>query len=306
MLENIVVLLDGSELAEHVLPHVEELVRDRDVRVHLLSVGPVPRGPAPPAPGGGEGRRSRIERDLKTYLNSVALRLGPIASEVRVSVRLGLPADEILGYVSDVAADFVAMSTHGWSGLSQWAFGTVADRVLQGATCPVLVVRAGAARSAIPNQRILVPLDGSALAEQIVPHVEQIIRPNQTQVFLLSVMMSGLGDRAVSLMRSSPPGLWFPTNMRHLTEVQLQSYLRSVALALRDRGAVVQIAVRHGSPASEILAYATQIQADLIGMTSHGLSGLSHWVYGGVARKVVQGAHRHVLLVRPVPDEETS
>lgn len=306
MVENIVVLLDGSELAEAVLPHVEELIRGRGIRVHLLSVGPMPRGATPAIPGGGQGGRSHIERELRAYLDSVAFRLSPVAAEVLVRVRVGRPADEILDYVSEMATDLVAISTHGWSGLGQWAFGTVADRVLQGATCPVLVVHAGHAHSAISNQRILVPLDGSELAEQIVPHVREIIRPNQTQVFLLSVMAHGLGNRAVSLMRSSPPGLWFPTNMRHLTEVQLQSYLRSVAGALRDRGAIVQTAIRQGTPANEILDYATQVQADLIGMTSHGLSGLSHWVYGGVARKVVQGAHLPVLLVRPVPDEETN
>jgi len=82
----------------------------------------------------------------------------------------------------------------------------------------------------------------------------------------------------------------------------LQRHLRSVAAVLRDHGATVRIAVRQGVPADEILAYAAEVEADLIGMTTHGLSGLSRWVYGNVAGKVLQGAYSPVLLVRPASE----
>jgi nucleotide-binding universal stress UspA family protein len=145
----------------------------------------------------------------------------------------------------------------------------------------------------------LVPLDGSELAEQILPYVRALIRPNCTRVFLVSILTTGLGERTVTLLTSYPPGLQLATTALHHAEVQMRAYLRSVAAALREQGAVVNIAVRQGSPTDEILNHAAEIEADLIGMTTHGLSGPSRWVYGNVAGQVLQGAQSPVLLVRP-------
>jgi nucleotide-binding universal stress UspA family protein len=148
-------------------------------------------------------------------------------------------------------------------------------------------------------RRILVPLDGSELAEQILPHVSTLIHPNYTRIFLVSVLANGLSDRTVTLLTSSPPGLQISTTALPKAEVQLTAYLRSVAAVLRERGATVHTAVRRGSPAEEILAHATEIEANLISMTAHGLSGVSRWVYGNVAGKVLHGANCPILLVRP-------
>ncbi len=310
MYRNVVVLLDGSELAEGVLPHVTEVIRERSSHVHLLSVSPVARGVASTgvdvhvSSTDVLAERSRIQRELVEYLRFVAHRLEPVAANVWLAVRHGRPADEILTFVGDVGADLIAMSTHGRSGISRWVFGNVADRVLRGAACPVLLVRAGrgtgdVVTAPLPYQRILVPLDGSELAEQIVSYVKALVRPNQTRVHLVSVLTAGRTDRTVTLLTSHPPGLQLATTGLEYAQVQLQSYLRSVAAALREQGAVVHIAIRRGSPVDEVLACAVEIEADLIAMTTHGSSGASRWVYGSVAGKVLQGANNPVLLVRP-------
>jgi len=353
MYHKVVVLLDGSELAEGVLPHVVEIIRDRGSQVYLLSVAMDVRPPS----AGLQEKRGHTEGEMVEYLRIVAKRLEPVAADVRVSMRFGRPADEILGFVNEVGADLIAMSTHGRSGISRWVFGSVADRVLRSARCPVLLVRSelrrerSAERQAqlrTTHQRILVPLDGSELAEQVLPYVKALIRPIQTsppgrgemggtsppegglrgvtspleggprgvasplegglrggtRIFLISVLTTGLGDRTVALLTSYPPGLRLATTALHHAEVQLRSYLRSVAAALREQGATVNIAVRRGSPADEILAYAAKVEADLISMTTHGFSGISRWVYGNVADKVLQGAHSPVLLVRPAVGTE--
>jgi nucleotide-binding universal stress UspA family protein len=294
-------------LAEGVLPHVAELIRDRGSQVHLLSVSPLARSIVPATVAlhsFSESRpeeMSRVQRDLIEYLRVVAKRLEPVAADVWLAVRYGHPADEILAFVADVGADLIAMSTHGRSGISRWVFGSVADRVLRRATCPVLLVRpSGSALTASPPyQHILVPLDGSELAEQIVPYVKALVCPNQTRVYLVSVLTMGLTDRTVTLLTSYPPGLQLTTTTPEYAQVQLQTYQRSVAAALREQGAVVHTAVRRGSPADGILAYAAEVGADLIAMTTHGSSGASRWVYGNVAGKVLQEAKTPVLLVRP-------
>lgn len=316
----VVVPLDGSELAEGVLPHVAEVLRDRAGWVYLLSAVPPIKGIVPAfvdvrsSSSGMQEERRRTERELMEYLQTVAARLEPVAADVQTSVRFGRPADEILTFASEVGADLIVMSTHGRSGLSRWVFGSVADRVLRGAACPVLLVRAGRAEHPVAYQRILVPLDGSALAEQVLPHVKALLHLDRasslerevrgsTHVYLLSVLTTGLGDRTVALLTSYPPGLQLATTALHHAEVQLRGYLRSVAAALREQGAVVHVAVQRGSPADEILAHAAQVEADLIAMTTHGLSGTGRWVYGNVAGKVLQGARSPVLLVRPTSEQ---
>ena len=263
--------------------------------------------------------REHIEGELVQYLRTVAERLEPVAANVQVRVRFGRPANEILAFAGEVGADLIVMSAHGRSGISRWVFGSVADRVLRGATCPVLLVRAGPAQLRTTYQRILVPLDGSELAEQILPYVKALIRPplslgpvsdrdpeglrGVTRIFLVSVLTTRLGDRTVALLTSYPPGLRLTTTALHHAEIQLRAYLRSVAAALREQGAAVNIAIRRGSPADEILAYAAEVEADLISMTTHGSSGTSRWVYGNVADKVLHGAHNPMLLVRPISEQ---
>lgn len=153
MYRKVVVLLDGSELAEQVLPHVAGIVQGRDSEVHLLSVAP---SVLPTMAAGVEiypiyltadylsieaAERERIEQNLRQYLEGIAERLRPVTQKIKTVVRFGQPAEEILQYTEEVGADLIAMCTHGRSGLSRWVYGSVADKVLRGAECPVLLVR---------------------------------------------------------------------------------------------------------------------------------------------------------------------
>lgn len=330
MYERVVVLLDSSELAEQVLPHVAEIVRGRRSEVHLLSVAPVVALTATivdvhPVPVTADlgvleaAEREQIRHNLEEYLRGVASRLQDVVTDVRTVVRFGRPAEEILRYAVEVEADLIALSTHGRSGLSRWVFGSVAEKVLRGAPCPVLLVRirpAGeeqvpgdelvrstAERALVPvkpalHRRILVPLDGSALAECVLPHVTALIRPGLTHVYLLSVLAAGFGERTVALMTSYPPGLRLSTTALSRARAHLEVYLRAVADRLRQRGASVGQEIREGNPAEEILRYVPKIRAEMIVMNAHGLSGASQWVYGSVASRVLRGASCPVLLVR--------
>lgn len=311
MYSKLVVPLDGSALAEKVLPQVATLIQGRRSEVYLLSVAPTVRGSLWSIVAfhrGGEQQRRTAKQELEEYLRGAAKRLEGIAAEVHIEVRFGHPADEILTFAHDVGADLVAASTHGHgrSGVSRWVFGSVTDRVLRGATCPVLVVPPELERLVEQEseqrhayRRILVPLDGSELAEQALPYVRALVRPRHTSVFLVSVLVTGLGDRTVTLLTSYPPGLQLATTALRQAEIQSRTYLRSVASALQEQGAAVRISVREGLPADEILAHAVEVRADLIAMTTHGLTGASRWVYGNVASKVLQGARSPVLMVRP-------
>jgi nucleotide-binding universal stress UspA family protein len=156
MYHNIVVPLDGSELAEQVLPYVKDLIRNRAVKVHLISVAPLatvvstsaaPIRMYPLMMSQAEfalhtHQRERIEQELTGYLHGIAIALPPGPVTADVEVQFGEPAETILAYAEEMNADLIAMCTHGRTGLARWAYGSVAEKVLRHAPCPVLLVRA--------------------------------------------------------------------------------------------------------------------------------------------------------------------
>jgi nucleotide-binding universal stress UspA family protein len=163
----ILVPLDGSELAEEVLPHVTALAKQRGaelLEVVLLRVyEPVSAlGYYPPSarfetPSGavhvmpqdyarGESARQKIIAEQ--YLARVAKRLNNAGLKVRCEALAGAPAEVIVDYVHKNPFNLIVMSTHARSGLSRWAYGSVASRVLRGVSSPIFLVRAGATKTA--------------------------------------------------------------------------------------------------------------------------------------------------------------
>jgi nucleotide-binding universal stress UspA family protein len=153
MIGNILIPLDGSQVAEQVLPHVKTIIEGWGARIHLLSVAPVIDNAAASVMlyplyvhreqfADEDAERKRIETELENYLRGIARDLEQAGAKVTCAVRFGSPADEILSYAVENKIELIAMCTHGRSGLARWAYGSVADRVLCVSGCPVLLVRA--------------------------------------------------------------------------------------------------------------------------------------------------------------------
>ncbi|MBI4285267.1 MAG: universal stress protein [Chloroflexi bacterium] len=142
--------LDGSKLAESVLPHVIALAKGRDVaEVVLLRICEPPSILADyPAslPVSWEKHREQVITDMQNacglYLDDMERQLREEGFKVRTESRLGDPADEIGDYASKNEVDIIVMASHGRSGLSKWAYGSVAEKVLHSTCVPVLMVRA--------------------------------------------------------------------------------------------------------------------------------------------------------------------
>jgi nucleotide-binding universal stress UspA family protein len=154
MYRRILVTLDGSLLAEQVMPHVKAVLEGlQDVQVYLLSVAQLadysaasamayPMSMLPTRTVDEDAERRRVETELRDYLREVEHQLAREGVTVSSEVRFGRPAEEIISFAADMRIELIAMSTHGRSGLARWAYGSVADRVLHAAHCPVLLVRA--------------------------------------------------------------------------------------------------------------------------------------------------------------------
>jgi len=150
--EKMVIPLDGSKMGEAALAYVREMLSRLNLvdRVEVVLVQVVSSLPHPVAAGGEimevpytEVELEQIRKKAAEYLEQVAGTLRSVGVEVSCVVRVGRAAEEIIALSDEISAGLVAMSTHGRSGLSQWAFGSVTGRVLRGGHIPVLLVRAG-------------------------------------------------------------------------------------------------------------------------------------------------------------------
>ena len=138
MFKKILVPLDGSKLAEKILPQVEELVKLSGAEVHLLKV--VMSYEVDPKKDKEE--LEKLSSEAQKYLDQVAARLKKSAIQALAVVAPGKDAVKICDYASGKKCNLIAMSTHGRSGLSRWALGSVADKVLQCSNVPVMLFRA--------------------------------------------------------------------------------------------------------------------------------------------------------------------
>ena len=161
-------------------------------------------------------------------------------------------------------------------------------------------------------KKILVPLDGSKLAECALPHVEELAKGCDTEeVILVSVTERVQGYRVLEGAGqpiAKPTGAWLepsqPLGERLVPEAfgkkekQAQRYLDRIAKKLAAKGLNVSTEVLLWKPAEAIVGYAKQSGCDLIVMASHGRSGPSRWAYGSVTDKVLRGSCIPVLMIR--------
>jgi nucleotide-binding universal stress UspA family protein len=141
-------------------------------------------------------------------------------------------------------------------------------------------------------RRALVPLDGSAVAEAIIPAFTKIARPLRLEVVLLRVLPRvprPAGDGVSSELAAE--------SVEHSSR-EVEEYLATVAERFRAAAVTVQRTVRVGDPATEIIECARELDAELIAMTTHGRSGLGRLLFGSVAEAVLQRAHVPVFLIR--------
>jgi nucleotide-binding universal stress UspA family protein len=276
MLKRILIPLDGSALAEAALPAARAVARLTGASVMVMQAVEAPEtGEDGAAPGAA------------AYLAAVAGRLADDGVIVCTHVATGPAALAIIEAAGE--ADLTVMATHGRGGVGRWALGSVADQVMQGAPSPVLLVRAEQAQplaSGYPRH-VLVPLDGSELAEHALPMAMLLADRAGAEVILTHIVTpldDLLGDAGENLLA--------------LASERARAYLHEVSQRLVQPGVTLHTDVHVGSAVEGILTAAEARRADLIVMSTHGRGGLGRWVYGSVADHIARAASVPVLLVR--------
>ena len=297
----LLVPLDGSELAERALPLATALARRTRGTVHLLAAHvPEPAFVVPAAPVSMPEMAQEAREHLARYLVATAGALAA-STDVRViwGLRDGPPAVEVDRYVREHAIDLVVMTTHGHSGLSRFWLGSVADQVLRRVAVPVLLLRAGQApvTAATPEfDRIVVALDGSEPAEAALEPAIALGSLTPGATFLLALVVETPAPIVVPSGEPAP----FPPEWQEAQRSAGQAYLDGLARRLRRRGLEVEATVVVGAGvASRLVALAREEDAALLALATRASSGLDRLLLGSVADKVVRTAVQPVLVVPP-------
>jgi nucleotide-binding universal stress UspA family protein len=230
-------------------------------------------------------------------LETAATASGVDRSRIELLVVAGQPAAQIVAVAAERGDAIVVMSSHGRGALGRAIFGSVADRVAHTATVPVLIVRPdkdALAAGAVLFRRIIVPLDGSELAEAALPEA--------------ATLAKHLGA-PIHLVRAVDPTTWMPyaaggepapaispdVTTRIIDQAREEASQSLASAAAKLGGVQVTQQVLEGSP---FFAIADVLQpGDLLVMTSHGRSGVQRWLMGSVAEKLVREAPVPVMIV---------
>lgn len=304
-MKTLLVPLDGSALAERILPHVRLVAALLAARVHFLHVivddermamlasdyAVVSDLAGPQAAERVREQRlvSLRQQHAQRYLGAQVELFHDAGLMVDVDIQIGVPADCIVAMAQEYQVDLIAMATHGYGGLRRWAVGSVTDQVVRTTTVPVLVVRDAEHTAALRPQlrRLLVPLDGSALAEQALPVATGLAAQAGAEVVLL---------RAISpIVEAYSP---LSAGMQLLVRDQAQQELAIQAGALQPAPCATEVVVMTGAAAEAIVEGALLSKADLIVMATHGYGGLRRLALGSVADTVLRTTTTPLLLVR--------
>jgi nucleotide-binding universal stress UspA family protein len=275
MYKKIVVPLDGSPLAEVALPYAEELAGRIGSEMVLLSVLPSEELEE------YQNHYSYMERIVDMTMNEVKkYSEGHGDCAVCTATRVGNPAQGILDYVDRGHLCLIVMATHGRSGLSRWAIGSVADKVVRSSSRqPLLLIRARGAHADIRAKRIftkaLLPLDGSPESEAILPVITTLASGLHMELILLRVV---------------------PKSDGLLTSVE--QYLQNWCRQFEDKGIAARYKIRLGSPADQIIDLADESACDVVAMATHGHAIGNLWPLGSIAQKVLLEGNTPLLLVR--------
>jgi nucleotide-binding universal stress UspA family protein len=298
MYTRILIPLDGSEAAEAVLPYAGALAAGFKSAIELLSVVDIGAMAAHLAADRARYLDTLIataEKNSADYLAKLAKTFSHSITECRV-VR-GKPEGAILETASRDRDTLIAMATHGRSGAARWLLGSVAEKVLRGTTNPLFLVRAGIDPK-LPLQPIInsivVPLDGSPLAEQMLPIVSSWAQALDVEVTLVRAF-----EFPAAAYYGSEDFLPDYDAMREEARKEAADYLRQKADSLISEGVrTVSILTMEGPAADQIISFARTAPRAVIAMSTHGRSGVRRWILGSVTEKVVRHGNDPVLVVR--------
>jgi nucleotide-binding universal stress UspA family protein len=293
----LLVPLDGSERAESALPIAAIIAEATHTPLLLARITPllgVPPAAAAGAPLPSDTYQQLIDDERRLaldYLDEQAESLRQRGLTVETFVAHGDPAAILLDLAADYDISLIVMTTHGRTGFARFALGSAADRLIHYGHLPILLLRTSASgheQRQLPAasllDRVLVPLDGSTLAEAALE---------------CAVELAGMLVHRITLVRVVP---YTAKRAERLEAAEyLEAQYRALHGSLAGRECLVDTLLVNGTVPAETIAQQAAHDGRLVIMATHGRAGVTRWILGSVAAQVVHASQVPVLLVHPAP-----
>ncbi len=308
MYRSILVPLDGSAFGEHALPLALGLASRTQAELHLVHVHTPVAGVEFEAitpyrfEGMGEYDEDRETAGAENrYLESLAERLARTGVNTTTALISGPTTAALLAHSRSWRPDLLVMATHGRGPVDRARFGSIADPLVRRSTVPVLLVRGrdgqgGSLEEALHVRRVLVPLDGSTLAEEVLPHAVGLAHLLGAELLLLRALIPTMSPA----LTFSGTGTDFTRTAERASDAE--AYLADLADELATGGMNAAVRVEDGPDAADtIVRVAEEEPETLIAMATHGRSGFTRMMLGSVTDRVVRAAQTPVFIRRPTP-----
>jgi nucleotide-binding universal stress UspA family protein len=308
MFNPILVPLDGSQLAECVIPHVAAMARSFEAEITLLRMLEKNQN-GTPAQLFDLLNWQINKTKAALYLEKTKARMQESGLRVRTVVLDGLVAEGITDYAQKQGMKLIILSSHGHSGLTQWGISSIAQKIILSAPTSLLIVRAqqgrdrpGELSEAPVYQHILVPLDGSQRAENVLPIITQLAHFHKPQVHLVQVVET---PEMARQMPPTPEDVDLAAQVvarnreeagHYLEEVKARSYLEGIDVHTH--------LVTSDNAAATLHQMGEQEHIDLVTLSAHGYTGNHQWPYGSMVNNFILYGKAPLLIVQDLPPKQ--
>ncbi|MBL7066161.1 MAG: universal stress protein [Anaerolineae bacterium] len=302
MFDHILVPMDGSSLAECVLPHAMAVARACGAQVTLLRVLERPQAAGPTRSVDPLDWHIR-KAEARVYLDGLSARLQETGLRTESTLLEGQAAERIIEFVRGHDVNLIVLSSHGRSGLSDWNVSSIVQKIILRAYAPVMIVRAyqpvAGDLTGLRYRHVLIPLDGSQRAECALPLATTLSRSHGSELLLVHVV-----SRPEMVCRAPPTQEDIElvnrlTERNRLEATRCLENLRSrLPLAVQTRVLVSD------NTAATLHRLVKQENVDLVVLSAHGCSGRTEWPYGSLVVNFIAYGSTPLLIVQDLsPDE---
>lgn len=303
MFEHILLPLDGSKLAERVLPHAVTLSKTFKSKLTLIRVIYQEESAAQHGminPMDWQMRKSEAD----AYLQSIQKRLRQVDLESEIEILEGRPAEQIVEYAHNEEVNFIILSSHGKSGPSAWNINSTVQKVLLRAFMPVMIIRAYREDlqelESVTYKRLFLPLDGSKRAECILPLAESISQLQNSKVLLTHIV------EEPKLPRQTPVNEEVKSLTDKLREINIkeaENYIENIKKQFPPEN--VEIIIESSKqPTIALHNIIDRENVDLVLLSAHGYSGENRWPYGKIALNFIAYGTTPLIIIQDIDQNE--
>jgi nucleotide-binding universal stress UspA family protein len=305
MFDSILVPLDGSQLAECVLPHAQAIARTFNAEITLLRM--LEKNQAGASAQLFDLLNWQINKTKAAlYLEKTKTQFQESSIRAQTMVLEGLEAEGITEYAQNQGMKLIILSSHGRNGVTKWGISGITQKVILSTQTSLLIIRAH--QQDIPAgelslyQRILVPLDGSQRAENVLPIITQLAQFHKSQIHLVQVVQTP------EMVRQMPPAredIDLSNRVIERNREEAGRYLEQVKSRSNLEGIAVQTHLIVSDNAAVALhQLAEQEQIELLTLSAHGYSGNHQWPYGSMVNNFIMYGKIPLLIVQDLPAKQ--